>query len=113
MFLLSFSLFNFSAADGVSNTGSWLTIASITMLVTTYFIDKLQTSPSKFINLVFILFEISIAAILLFIFDCKILGAYIIIFQLILFFVFGFYLFNKKYSLSFQKDGITPDDLFS
>lgn len=113
MFLLSLSLFNFSVDDGGTSVASWLTIASITMLVTTYFIDKLQKSPNRFVKFVFVLFEISVAAILLFVFDCKIIGACTIIFQLILFFVFGFFLFNNKYSLSFQKENITPDDFFS
>jgi hypothetical protein len=114
MFLFSFSLFDFSVdVAGTTNTGSWLTIASITMLITTYFINKLQESPRSFTALVLFLFEVSIIAILLFIVDLKPWGAYTIIFQLVFFFIFGFYLFNsKKYSSSFQQENITPEDFF-
>jgi len=113
MFIGCLSLFDFASADGATITGSWLTIASITMLLMTFLQDKIP-NVSSFRKLLAIFFGMSIVSILLFIFDFKILGACTIIIELLFSFLYiPFFLLNINYSPSrFQNEDMKPEDLF-
>ena len=100
MFLSNFSMFDFSSSDGATITGSWVSIASILMMVVIFVIQTQfqQNKTGRLTKIASYSFFISVVAILLFILDCKKVGAVAITLELFFLFILVPFLFKSIYS---------------